>query len=106
MLLYRCLRLHTLPPVLLPALCLFDMTHQLNFALLDEFFSCRVRDSHSNNRPRSDARPCKDARPRQDARPRTDRRPQKVSKIRITDLPVLDPWSRIFSVPVTELSTW
>ncbi len=29
-----------------------------------------------------------------------------VSKIRMTDLPVLNPWSRISSTPVTGLSTW
>jgi hypothetical protein len=29
-----------------------------------------------------------------------------VTKIRMTDLPVLNPWSRIFSAPVTGLSTW
>jgi hypothetical protein len=29
-----------------------------------------------------------------------------VSKIRLTDLPVLNPLSRIFSVPVTVLLTW
>jgi hypothetical protein len=33
MLLYRCLRLHILPPVLLPALYLFDMTRRLHTRL-------------------------------------------------------------------------
>jgi hypothetical protein len=29
-----------------------------------------------------------------------------VSKIRMTDLPVMNPWPRISSKPVTRLSTW
>jgi hypothetical protein len=29
-----------------------------------------------------------------------------VSKIRTTDPPVLNPWLRIFSEPITVLSTW
>jgi hypothetical protein len=34
------------------------------------------------------------------------RRKSVISKIRMTDLPVLNPCSRIFSVPVAGLSTW
>jgi hypothetical protein len=29
-----------------------------------------------------------------------------VSKTRMTDFPVMNPWAPIFSVPVTGLSTW
>jgi hypothetical protein len=56
-----------------------------------------------NDRP-----PRKDARPRQDARPRPDRHPQKVRGLQDsdTDLPVMNPWTRIFTKPVTGLSTW
>jgi hypothetical protein len=61
------------------------------------------RDSRPNDRP-----PRKDARPRQHARPRPYRHPQKivVSEIRMSDLPVIIPWPRIFSKPVIGILTW
>jgi hypothetical protein len=119
MLLYRFLRLYILPLVLLSAFYLFDMSRRLhtrlcltNSSILDYVLlepgknaeqtqAMRVcvaaigprRDSRSNDCPRSDACPRKDARP-------------VVSRIRMTDFLVFDPWSRISSVPVTGSSTW
>jgi hypothetical protein len=62
----------------------------------------RRRDSRPIENP-----PRKDGRPRQGARLRPDHHPQKVRGLQdsMTDLPVTNPWPRIFSKPVTRLST-
>jgi hypothetical protein len=59
------------------------------------------RDSRSNDRPRSDARPRTDPCPRQDVALALTIAHRKfvISKIRITDLPMLNPWSRILVLP-------
>jgi hypothetical protein len=112
-----------LPLVLLSALCLFHMNHRLHTQLcLTTFFLLECGEGILRNRPKSFAfavigfrrESCSNDRPRSDARPREDVRPCTtvthrnfvVSKIRMTDLPVLNPWSRIFSAPLTGLSTF
>ncbi len=79
-------------------------------ALPNDFFLLKCtsgvrRESRSNERPLPDARPRKDALPRQDLSPCTTVTHIKYvfSKIRMTDLPVLNPWSQICSVPLTGL---
>jgi hypothetical protein len=63
--------------------------------------------------PRRDSRP-NDRTSHKDARPAKTptlaitiaQRKFMVSKIRMTDLPVMNPWYQIFSVPVTGLLIW